>query len=488
MTKYRLAQSNPKGVVLRAPYALLVITPAELLYCARSRIVYTLENFMEQRVNTVRASSTVDKPTAINLIVGMTLWMSLSVLVVQLFSVDAGFDFAQLYRLLALSGLSATAWHFVFFWLGERAMQSRFIYLSTAALLIPAFAMVWLLMHPPLSYSALQWLAVACGFGGAQFIAFTRNDKIDKTGLGWTLAVNAGIAGIGIVIAQAALPFLSSINLFGALAGTPWVSTHGSGDIVGVIAPGASLWLANMGWIIIAAIALASIIWHVARRTQHDQAKPFGTITDRTHYRAILRNKHTWVMTLLYVMAFGSFIGFTITFPLSLQNFSATYTPSALTYAWIGPLLGVLARPFGGWLADLFGGSKVTLWCAVVLAISSVVAGVITYKATHSPLPEQWFLGYLLVFLVIFIATGAASSAIFRSVSVVLPLEQLPLALRWLTAVASAGAAYIPALWYVNSTTATPAYALFVFALFYVACVALVAYMYLRNKAEFYNP
>src|SRR5690606_39826131 len=54
----------------------------------------------------------------------------------------------------------------------------------------------------PISYTALQWLAAACGFGGAQFIAFTRNDKIDQSGLGWTLAVNAGIAGVGIVIAD----------------------------------------------------------------------------------------------------------------------------------------------------------------------------------------------------------------------------------------------------------------------------------------------
>ena len=437
-------------------------------------------------MNTVRASSTVDKPTAINLIVGMALWMSLSVLVVQLFTVDAGFTFAQLYRLLAISGISATFWHFVFFWLGERAMQSRFIYLSTAALIVPAGMTIWLFMYPPLSYTALQWLAAAYGFGGAQFIAFTRSEKIDTSGIGWTLAVNAGIAGVGIVIAQAALPYLTTLNLFGAVGGAPWVTVHGSGDIVGVIAPGAKLWLGNTGWLAIVAVLLATVTWQVARPQTPIQA--FGSSTNRAHYGAILRNKHTWLMTLLYVMAFGSFIGFTITFPLSLQTFSTSYSPNALTYAWIGPLLGVLARPFGGWLADMFGGAKVTLWCAVVLALSCVAAGGITYNAMNSALPEQWFLGYLLVFLVIFIATGAASSAIFRSVSVVLPLEQLPLALRWLTTVATAGAAYIPTLWYVNSTTQTPAYALFVFAAFYVVCAALVSYMYLRNSAEFYNP
>ncbi|CUA86219.1 hypothetical protein [Pseudidiomarina woesei] len=438
-------------------------------------------------MNTVRVSSTVDKPTAINLIVGMALWMSLSVLVVQLFTVDAGFTFAQLYRLLAISGLSATICHFVFFWLGERAMQARFIYLTTAALVIPAGMTIWVFSNPPLSYTELQWLAAAYGLGGAQFIAFTRSEKVDTSGIGWTLAVNAGVAGIGIVIAQAALPFLTSINLFGFTSSTAWTTVHGSGDIVGVIAPGTKLWLGNSGWLTIAAVILATVTWQLARPSKVPQA-PLGSATNRAHYAAILRNKHTWLMTLLYVMAFGSFIGFTITFPLSLQTFSTTYSPSALTYAWIGPLLGVLARPFGGWLADLFGGAKVTLWCAIVLAISCVAAGVITYNAMNSPLPEQWFLGYLLVFLVIFIATGAASSAIFRSVSVVLPLDQLPLALRWLTTIATAGAAYIPTLWYVNSTTQTPAYALFVFAAFYVVCAVLVSYMYLRNRAEFYNP
>lgn len=437
-------------------------------------------------MNTVRTSSTVDKPTAINLIVGMALWMSLSVLVVQLFTVDAGFSFAQLYRLLAISGLSATLWHFVFFWLGERAMQSRFIYLTTAALIIPAGMTIWLFMHPPLAYTELQWLAAAYGFGGAQFIAFTRSEKIDTSGIGWTLAVNASIAGIGIVIAQAALPYLTTLNLFGAVSGAPWITVHGSGDIVGVIAPGAKLWLGNSGWLTIVAVALATVTWQISQ--PKPLTKPLGTLTNRAHYAAILRNKHTWLMTLFYVMAYGSFIGFAITFPLSLQTFSATYSPSALTYAWIGPLLGVLARPFGGWLADLFGGAKVTLWCALILAVSCVAAGLITYKALLSPLPEQWFLGYLLVFLLIFIATGAASSAIFRSISVVLPLEQLPLALRWLTTIATAGAAYIPTLWYLNSTTKTPAYALFVFAAFYVICAVLVSYMYLRNRAEFYNP
>src|SRR5690554_7602086 len=88
--------------------------------------------------------------------------------------------------------------------------------------------MIWLLNHPPLSYTSLQWLAVACGIGGAQFIAFAQTDKIDHSALGWTLAVNVGVAGVGIVVAQAVLPLFSSFRWSGVL---PWTTIHGSGDI-----------------------------------------------------------------------------------------------------------------------------------------------------------------------------------------------------------------------------------------------------------------
>jgi len=452
-------------------------------------------------VNTIRLSPTIDKLTAINLIVGMTLWLSWSVLVVQLHAVTVHLSYAQLYSLLAAAGSGACVFQFVFLWLGERSMHKRFIQVGSVLLLIPAIGLTWQLSVAEIAIEQLYVLAFLSGLGGAQFIALqpAAGARIEKSSLGWVLAVNAGIGGVGIVLAQTLLPLLSGINWLGDWAASPWFTHQTSGDIVGVLPPSTPLWLANTGWLLVVAVIATSLYSLGQRRARGAQAmpspsghppsaEPVVTNTQPPMLGRILKNRHTWLMTLFYVMAFGSFIGFAMTLPLSLETFSANYTPSALTYAWIGPLLGVLARPFGGWLADQYGGAKVLVVCALVMAMACLSAAYMTAAALQSRVPEEWFLPYLLVFLVIFIAAGAASSAVFKTASVVLPLEQLPLALRWLTAVATAGAIYIPALWYINLSQAHGANTLVAFALFYVLCAALVSWMYLRRRSEFYNP
>ncbi|MDC6678943.1 hypothetical protein OEZ78_26115, partial [Leclercia adecarboxylata] len=79
---------------------------------------------------------------------------------------------------------------------------------------------------------------------------------------------------------------------------------------------------------------------------------------------AIFRDKHTWSMSILYILTFGSFIGFSMALPLSITvifgfmnevaadgtvtRIANPNAPSALTYAWIGPFVGALIRPLGG--------------------------------------------------------------------------------------------------------------------------------------------
>src|SRR5256885_8568361 len=83
---------------------------------------------------------------------------------------------------------------------------------------------------------------------------------------------------------------------------------------------------------------------------------------------AIFRRKHNWVMCLLYLGTFGSFIGFAAGFPLLIKSQFPAVNP--LAYAWLGPLLGALSRPFGGWLADKAGGARVTFWNFLVMAVA----------------------------------------------------------------------------------------------------------------------
>jgi NNP family nitrate/nitrite transporter-like MFS transporter len=218
----------------------------------------------------------------------------------------------------------------------------------------------------------------------------------------------------------------------------------------------------------------------------------------------IFGNKHTWVMSVLYVMTFGSFIGFSAAFPLSIQVIFGyshqladgvmTHTtvnpnaPSALTYAWIAPFIGALIRPVGGWLADKLGGAFVTQLCSVVMITCALGAGYYMQQAYQSATPEQFFMPFFLIFLGLFAASGIGNGSTFRTIAVVFPKEQAGPVLGWTSAVAAYGAFYIPQVFGEQIKAATPEYAMVGFAVFYAICLVLNWFFYLRKNGEFYNP
>ncbi|MDX1705911.1 hypothetical protein [Pseudidiomarina sp.] len=445
----------------------------------------------------------LDKLTTASIITGTAMWMSWSVLVVLLSAAVPELRVSQLFGLLALSGVAATLAHLLLFAFGDKAMQASFAQAATVLLLIPALGLIWLLQDNSVSYSNLLLLAFICGLGGAQFMALGDTQQHDRSQLGWSLGVNASVLGIGIILAQVSVPVLTAMPWAGELSGQPWTTQAATGNMLGNIAAGTPMWLANVGWF----MALALLVIIVLRLVPlwPSPAPVYVPHPPRAIARQLIfRNKHTWLMALLYVMAFGSFIGFAITFPLSLQFLfglsrvweggelirvvSNDHAPNALTYAWIGPLLGVLARPLGGWVSDQTGGARLAQWCALALAAACSIAALVAYQAFYSRTPEVWFLSYILAFLLIFIASGMASSAIFKAISEIFPPEQLGTVLRWVVALATTGAIYIPLLWSLHSATATPAFALLGFAVFYVICAVIIQWVYLRRRSEFYNP
>lgn len=219
----------------------------------------------------------------------------------------------------------------------------------------------------------------------------------------------------------------------------------------------------------------------------------------------LFENKHTWVMTIIYTMTFGSFIGYSAAFPLCIKvvfgfqhipdaagvmthTTSNPQGPSALMYAWMGPFIGALIRPLGGWLSDKVGGAKVTQIVSIVMIASALGVSYFMAQAYQSATPEQYFVPFFILFLILFTATGVGNGSTFRTISQIFSEEQAGPALGWTSAVAAFGAFIIPKVFGEQINLATPEYALYGFAVFYFVCLALNYWYYLGPKREYDNP
>ena len=180
---------------------------------------------------------------------------------------------------------------------------------------------------------------------------------------GWALGLNAGGGNIGVPVIQ-----LVGLLVIATVSNTaPEVVCAIYLVLVALAASGAALFMDNLG----------------------NQRSNLGAMVEA------MRFKHSWVMSFLYIGTFGSFIGFCFAFGQVLQiNFLAGGdTPAqaslhAAQIAFLGPLLGSIARPFGGKLADRIGGGKVTLYTFVAMIFAAgilVAAGMIDDGMAGAP-------------------------------------------------------------------------------------------------------
>ena len=217
--------------------------------------------------------------------------------------------------------------------------------------------------------------------------------------------------------------------------------------IIGVVALGwLNMWVALPMSILLTLLMLRMILGDIKPNIQ----KQF----------AIFSNKHTWAMTVLYIATFGSFIGFSAALPLSISvifgnmmevTADGTITrvanpdaPSALTWAWIGPFVGALIRPVGGWISDKLGGAIVTQAISVVMVVASAAVGYVMMLAYNATDPNQYFWMFLLLFIILFAASGIGNGSTFRSIGFIFDLQQKGPVLGWTSAVAAYGAFIAP--------------------------------------------
>lgn len=408
---------------------------------------------------------------------GFSVWQLWAVVAVKLN--DSGFSLSsgQLFTLVAVPGLVGATMRFPYTFAVPRFGGRNWTVVSALLLLLPCILLAILVQDPATPYWALLAAASTAGLGGGNFASSMANISFfyPEGRKGFALGLNAAGGNVGVAVVILVVPLVIGWGLLG-----------------GSTAQDGSQFLHNAGlvWIpFILAAALCAWLFmdnlSVSRSAFREQA-------------VIVRRRHTWVMTVLYVGAFGSFIGYSAGFPLLIDS---QFPDQAVALAFLGPLVGSIARPFGGWMSDRLGGARVTL--VTFSAMGAATLSVIGFLSVRT---EPWaFAGFLTCFLVLFVLSGIANGSTFRMVPAILRTHHRTLArggdaadaeaadvaarreaaatLGFISAVAAYGGFLIPQSYGLAiGATGGPELALLAFCAYYACCVGTVWWFYLRRR------
>ncbi|MCH8080784.1 MAG: antiporter [Proteobacteria bacterium] len=503
-----------------------------------------------------------------SLLCGFAVWLYWGIITVQMLNLGFLFEKSDLFTLAAIAGLSGATLRIPSTFFIRLAGGRNTIFFTTALLMIPAVGVGLALMDPSTPLWQFQVLALLSGFGGGNFASSMSNISFffPKKVQGLSLGLNAGLGNFGVTTMQVLVPLVMTMGVF---SGGSLILESTSGTLIGKIPAGSEAWIQNAGFIwLVFLIPLAFASWFgmnniTAKHVSPDIGSPLSSFSKisgmlligfmtasaglwmmlpeatggsgwdvskwivlpivivatvfllklipgdinkslKRQYK-IFDNKHTWAMTVIYTMTFGSFIGYSAAFPLAIKvifGFSHVMGPdgvidhsvvnpngpSALMFAWMGPFIGALIRPVGGWISDRMGGAKVTQIISVVMVASALGAAYYMRQAYASATPEEFFLPFFILFLILFAATGIGNGSTFRTIAVVFDREQAGPVLGWTSAVAAYGAFIIPKVFGEQITATTPEYALYGFAIFYSICILINWWFYLRPNAYVKNP
>lgn len=502
------------------------------------------------------------------LLCGFAVWGMWGIITVQMLNLGFPFTQAELFTLTAIAGISGATMRIPASFLIRLAGGRNTIFLTTAMLLAPAIGTGVVLQHPEWPLWTFQLMALWSGVGGGNFASSMSNissffpKRLQGTGLG----LNAGLGNFGVTTMQIVIPLVMTVSLFGDVGGVSTQLVKDSGWIFGKIAAGTPTWIQNAGFAwVVSLVPLSILCWfgmNNLKTVSPNTGSPlvafakitylytlafvpaifmlylylpkptglgllsmwvaipldvilalgmmklaaFGEMKEGVKKQfAIFSNKHTWSLTALYIVTFGSFIGFSMALPLAItvifgfqhvpdaagvmqHTLKNPNAPSALTYAWIGPFIGAAVRPLGGWISDKLGGSIVTQVISVVMAVASVWVGYVMMQAYGSATPEQYFPMFLGLFMVLFFASGIGNGSTFRTIGVIFDRTQAGPVLGWTSAIAAYGAFIAPVVIGAQIKAGTPQYAMYGFAIFYAVCLVLNWWFYLRSGSEIKNP
>ena len=502
------------------------------------------------------------------LLCGFAIWGMWGIITVQMLNLGFPFSQAELFTLTAISGLAGATMRIPASFLIRLSGGRNTIFLTTAMLLAPAIGTGIALQHKDWPLWVFQLMALWSGVGGGNFASSMSNigTFFPKRLQGTALGLNAGLGNFGVTTMQIVIPLVMTLSLFGPMGGEAMTLVKDSGWIFGKIAAGTPTYIQNAGFAwLLSLIPLSALCWFgmnnltsvspniggtvsafikiiwlytlsfvpagvglylylpaptglglfnmwvampliIVSTLLVMKLTAFGTMKDNIAKQfAIFGNKHTWSMTALYIVTFGSFIGFSMALPLSItvifgishvpdangvlqHTLKNPNAPSALTYAWIGPFVGALVRPIGGWISDKVGGSIVTQVISAVMVVASTAVGYVMLQAYQSATPEQYFTTFMWLFVLLFTATGIGNGSTFRTIAVIFDRQQAGPVLGWTSAIAAYGAFIAPVVIGAQIKAGTPQVAMYGFAVFYALCLVLNWWFYLRRNAYVKNP
>ncbi len=502
-----------------------------------------------------------------SLLCGFAVWLYWGIITIQMLNLGFPIPKADLFTLGAVAGLTGATLRIPSSFFIRLCGGRNTLVFTTALLMLPAIGTGIALQDINTPLWVFMALALLSGIGGGNFASSMSNISFffPKKQQGLALGLNAGLGNFGVTTMQILVPLMMTFGFFG---GEPMELVNTSGTLIGKIPKGSEAWIHNAGYVwLLFLIPLAIVGWIgmnniKAPHVTPDLPNPVGSFSIITgmfligfgtaifglwlmlpekvggsgfgiskwivlpivialtvyllklipgqvkdslsrQYK-IFGNTHTWVMSVIYTMTFGSFIGFAAAFGLSIKvifgyqhvlvdgvmnhDIVNSAGPSALMYAWMGPFIGALIRPVGGWIADKMGGAKVTQICAVIMVASAIGVAHYMKLAYASATPQDYFVEFLVLFLILFAATGIGNGSTFRTISMVFDKEQAGPVLGWTSAVAAYGAFIIPKVLGEQIKLTTPENALYGFAVFYGVCIVVNWWYYLRSGAEHQNP
>ena len=455
------------------------------------------------------------------------------------------------YTLPAIAGLAGATLRLPNSFLISIGGGRNVIFITTGLLLIPAIGTGIALSDINTPYMFFAMMALLSGFGGGNFASSMSNISFffPKKVQGYSLGMNAGLGNLGVGVMQKLIPMVVTFSIFGGTAGAivtakgasfnglqnaawvwvPLITLATLGAFFGMnnVSTGTpslpntvkgvskTLYMVTLGLVAasVGAFLLIGLPWETWGMKNMAMwivlpivvllavflmkfATP-GEIKENLKKQfSILGDKHNWIMTIIYTMTFGSFIGYSMVFPKLAQDIFV-YTdasnpewanpnaPNILIWAFIGPVIGALIRPVGGILSDkINSGSRVTKWSTIFQIIAALSVAYFVVQTKGSATPEQYWWPFFISFMVLFLTTGIGNGSTFRSIPYIFSKEKAGPVLGWTSAIAAYGAFIIPKVFGQQVKAGTAEYALYGFAVYYVVCLILNWWYYDRKNSE----